>query len=143
MLPRKPALSILPEDILAGHQPAVQKLAEELRVLIRKMVPEAAEKAYPHWHGIGYSHPAVGYFCAIFPHDEFVKLGFEFGVLLPDPYKLLEGNGKQVRYVTIRTRRQIYSPALKNLLLAAVSLPEKREIRLLMIQGVTDANLEN
>ncbi len=32
MLPRKPALSIQPEDILAGHQPAVQKLAEELRV---------------------------------------------------------------------------------------------------------------
>ena len=143
MLPLKPARTIQPEDILLGHLPDVQKLANNLRQLIRRTIPEAIEKAYPHWHGIGYSHPAGGYFCAIFPHDELIKLGFEFGVLLPDPYKLLEGNGKQVRYVTIRNRRQIYSPALKNLLLAAVSLPEKREIRLLMIQGVTDANLEN
>ena len=142
MLPRKPALSIQPEDILAGHQPAVQKLAEELRTLIHKMVPEAVEKAYPHWHGIGYSHPAVGYYCAIFPHDEFVKLGFEFGVLLADPRDLLEGEGKQVRYVTIRNRRQIHSRALKNLLQAAVNLPEKREVRLSMIQGIQQAAFE-
>ena len=142
MLPRKPALSIQPEDILAGHQPAVQKLAQELRVRIRKMVPEAVEKAYPHWHGIGYSHPGVGYFCAIFPHDEFVKLGFEFGVLLDDPRGLLEGAGKQVRYMTISNHRQIHSRALKNLLLAAVSLPEKREVRLSMIQGIQQAAFE-
>jgi len=142
MLPRKPALTIQPEDILAGHQPAVQKLAEELRQLIRKLLPEAVEKAYPHWHGIGFTHLTVGYFCAIFPHDEFVKLGFEFGVLLADPRGLLEGEGKQVRYVTIHNRRQIHSRALKNLLLAAVSLPEKREVRLSMIHGIQQAAFE-
>jgi hypothetical protein len=135
----QPALSILPEDIWLGTSSS-QETSWELRV--DRRVPEAAEKAYPHWHGIGYSHPAVGYFCAIFPHDEFVKLGFEFGVLLADPRGLLEGEGKQVRYVTIHNRRQIHSRALKNLLLAAVSLPEKREVRLSMIQGIQQAAFE-
>lgn len=142
MLPRKPALNMEPEDILVGHQLSVQKLANQLRSMIKGTVPEAIEKAYPHWHGIGYSHPTVGYFCAIFPHDEMVKLGFEFGVLLDDPYCLLEGSGKQVRYATIRTRRQAHSRALKKLLLAAVSLPERRDIRLSMIQGLQQAAFE-
>lgn len=142
MLPDRPARTILPENILEGHQPSVQKLAFELRQLVKQTVPEAIEKAYPHWHGIGYSHPSVGYFCAIFPHDEIVKLGFEFGVLLPDPRGLLEGQGKQVRYVTLRNQRQVRSRALKALLLAAVSLPEKREIRLSMLQGIHKAVFE-
>ncbi len=63
-------------------------------------------------------------------------------MLLADPRSLLEGEGKQVRYVTIQDRRQIHSRALKNLLLAAVSLPEKREVRLSMIQGIQQAAFE-
>ena len=55
--------------------------------------PEAVEKAYPSWHGIGYRLPESGYFCGICPLADSVKLGFEFGVLLPDPQGLLEGQG--------------------------------------------------
>jgi hypothetical protein len=142
MLTNKTVRNLQPEDILAGHVPSVQRLAERLRKVIRATVPEAVEKAYPHWHGIGYSHPALGYFCAIFPHDELIKLGFEYGVLLPDPQGLLEGIGKQVRYVTIRSSRQIANPAIKHLLTAAVSLPEKREARLSMILGLNQNSFE-
>ena len=142
MLPQKTNRTFQPEDILAGHQPEVQKLAEKMRKVIRLTIPEAIEKAYPHWHGIGYSHPTLGYFCAIFPHDEIIKLGFEFGVLLPDPLRLLEGSGKQVRYVSIRTSRQIGNPAIKELLQAAVSLPENREARLSMVRGLSEILFE-
>ena len=30
-----------------------------------------------------------------------MKLGFEFGYLLPDPHALLEGDGKRLRYVVL------------------------------------------
>ncbi len=70
-----------------------------LRGLIRDALPEVEEAARPGWHAIGYRHPDQGYLCGIFPHDDAVKLGFEFGMLLPDPDRLLSGDGKQLRYV--------------------------------------------
>jgi hypothetical protein len=109
-----------PESILVGHTAEVKALAESLRKLVKKIIPEASEKAYPGWHGIGYRHPQSGYVCAIFPQRDGVKLGFEAGVLLPDPDNLLEGTGSQVRYVSIKNRRDLRQEAIKKLLHAAI-----------------------
>ena len=111
---------LTPEHILTGHTPEVQELCEALRSLVRAAAPEVSEVAYPSWHGIGYRHPESGYFCAIFPQMDYVKLGFEFGVLLPDPEGLLEGNGKQVRYVNIRQLADIRAEAIQVLIQAAL-----------------------
>ena len=124
-----------PEDILAEHTPEVRALAERLRQLIRETVPEASEAAYPVWHGIGYRHPETGYFCAIFPLEDEVKLGFEFGVLLPDPAGLLQGNGRQVRYVHLRGPKDIRVRPLKALLRAAANLPGDRATKLALIRA--------
>jgi hypothetical protein len=118
------------EEILAAHTPDVVALVERLRHLTRATVPEAVEKAYPHWHGIGYTHPQVGYFCAIFPEQNQVKLGFEFGVLLPDPAGLLTGSGKQVRYVLFRQPDEMQEAAIEALLRAACALPPSRQARM-------------
>ena len=117
---RKAKDSVKPEDILAGHTAEVKALAQSLRKLIKKIIPEATEKAYPGWHGIGYRHPESGYFCAIFPLRDGVKLGFERGVLLPDPDNLLEGTGSQVRYVSIGSRGDLREESIKKLLHAAM-----------------------
>ena len=118
--------AITPEDILAGLTPDVADLVQDLRRLILDTVPDAVEIAYPVWKGIGYHHGTSGYFCAIFPQPSGVKLGFEFGVLLPDPDRVLEGTGKQVRYVVIQDAAQgaaqIPAGAIKRLLAAALSL---------------------
>jgi len=63
---------------------------------------------------LGYHHPDGGYLCGLFPQRDSVKLGFEFGVLLPDPDGLLEGRGRQVRYLVIRGRKDIRVRAIKN-----------------------------
>ncbi len=99
--------AITPELILARHSVAIRRLAKRLRKLIRAAVPEATEAAYPGWHAIGYRHPACSYFCGIFPCDDCVKLVFEFGVLLHDPFGVLEGEGKQVRHFTYRRVKDI------------------------------------
>lgn len=126
---------LTPEHILTGHIPEVGELSEALRSLVRAAAPEASERAYPSWHGIGYRHPQSGYFCAIFPQQDYVKLGFEFGVLLPDPEGLLEGVGKQVRYVIIRQMADIQTEAIQRLIHAALSLPPERDVKLWMINN--------
>ena len=126
---------IRPEDILSDHSPEVRTLAHRLRQLIGETIPEAGETAYPSWHGIGYRHPQVGYFCAIFPQVNHVRLGFEFGVLLPDPAGLLEGSGKQVRYASIWDEDSIPVAAIQELLRAATSLPADHKTRLWLVQN--------
>lgn len=127
--------SLRPEHILTGHSPEVRELCEALRSLVRVEVPDAIEVAYPSWHGIGYHHPRCGYFCAIFPMNDYVKLGFEFGVLLPDPDGLLTGDGKQVRYAIIRQQADIRVEAIRKLIQAALSLPPERAVKLWMIKN--------
>jgi hypothetical protein len=127
--------SLTPEHILTGHTPEVREICERLRSLVRNAVPEASEAAYPTWHGIGYRHPQSGYFCAIFPHHNQVKLGFEYGILLPDPEGLLSGKGKQVRYVLISQLADIRPEAINDLIHAAISLPAEREAKLWLINN--------
>ncbi len=114
--------TITPEHILARHSPAVRRIAGRLRTLIRAAAPEAVEAAYPGWHAIGYRHPECGYFCGLFPFDDGVKLIFEFGVLLHDPFNLLEGEGKQVRHIAYRKLRDIREEPINFLIEQALRL---------------------
>ena len=52
-----------------------------------------------------------------------MRIGFEWGVALPDPAGLLEGGGKQVRYVTIRKTQDLQRQALAELLIVAAAIP--------------------
>ena len=126
--------NLRPEDILLDHRPGVRELAEQLRGIILAAAPEASETAYPTWHAIGYRHPRAGYFCGIFPQVESVRLIFEFGVLLPDPGRVLEGSGKQVRYVEIREGDPVPVEAIREFLEAALSLPADRKTRMWLVQ---------
>jgi hypothetical protein len=127
--------NLTPEHILTGHTPEVREICEVLRRLVRSAVPEASETAYPSWHGIGYRHPQSGYFCAIFPLQDYVKLGFEYGILLLDPDRMLEGEGKQIRYVIIRQLADIQPEAIQGLIDAALSLPAERDAKLWLIRN--------
>jgi hypothetical protein len=129
------AKSLSPEDLLAQHTLEVRVLAEALRQLVHTAVPEATEKAYSGWQGIGYSHPQAGYFCGVFPTADLVKLGFEFGVLLPDPDGLLEGSGSQMRWVFLRPGEDIPETSIKALIQAALDLPSSRQAKLWLIQN--------
>jgi len=90
------------EDILDDHTPEVVDLTRQLRALIRSVMPDATERVYPGWHGIGFHHPTAGYVCALFPGVDHVRVGFEHGHLLPDPAGAFDSGGKQVRYVTVK-----------------------------------------
>ena len=124
------------EQILAGHTPDVQVLAVQLRDLFHERVPQAREKVYPGWHAIGYTHPGSGYFGAIFPQTDHVRIGLEYGALLPDPDGLLEGNGSQLRYMTVRCLDEQMGMALRRFIRAALELPASRQSKLDLLRGV-------
>ena len=64
-------------------------------------------------------------FAFVVPAEDRVRIGFEWGADLPDPSGLLEGKGKQVRYVTVRTAKDLDTRALADLLTAAAAMPPR------------------
>ena len=95
-----------PEALLAPYAPAHQEVANTLRRLVKRAVPDAIERVRPGWGLIGYDVPVgrrTRYFAFIWPEPEHVHLGFEHGVLMDDPDGLLQGAGvtKQVRWLTL------------------------------------------
>lgn len=115
MLPRPRTIA----ELLEPLSPERRKLVDAARRRVLAVVPTAIERLRPGWGLIGYNAP--GYFAFIVPGPGELKIGFERGVTLPDEARLLEGDGRQVRYVTIRSARQLRSEALAELLRIAAS----------------------
>jgi len=117
-LPRRPVTT--PGEILRPFPPSVRRLANELRKLIRRTLPNVNEKAYAGWHGIGYHDRHAGYLAGIFPQPDCVKLYFEHGNVLPDPHHVLTGTGTQVRHVSCWPDVPVPERAIRELLAAAI-----------------------
>jgi hypothetical protein len=97
-----------PEALLADYPPPMRAIAERLRAIVRRAVPDAVERVRPGWRLIGYDVPAgprrLSYFCYVAPEAEHVHLGFEYGVFMADPDGVLLGAGvtRKVRWLTFR-----------------------------------------
>jgi hypothetical protein len=97
-----------PEVFLAAYPEPIQEVAQTLRALVRRAVPEAIERVRLGWRLIGYDVPVgrrTAYFAAVGPEPEHIHLFFEHGVAMADPDRRLEGARlklRQVRYLTFR-----------------------------------------
>lgn len=61
-------------------------------------------------------------FCGVSPLKDSVGVYFSHGRKLPDPHGLLQGTGKGMQHVKIRTTADIRPAALKRLIRAAYQL---------------------
>jgi hypothetical protein len=113
----------------------VRTLVTELAALIKSAAPGAREAVRPETRCLRYSHARCGYFCGLYPQVSSAQLLFEFGVLLPDPEGLLEGNGPHVRFVTVWANQPLRSPALRRLVAASYDLPRKRLDKLALVDA--------
>ena len=85
----------------AALDDSIAPVAKELRSLIQKAVPDATECI--KWGMPNYEKD--GSICAIRPGKGFVALQFgPCGTSLEDPDGLLEGTGKAMRHVKIRSK---------------------------------------
>jgi hypothetical protein len=110
------------EAFLAGYPEPMQVLAETLRALVRRTVPEALEGVRLGWRLIGYDLP-VGrrsvFFAYVAPEPGHVHLGFQVGTLMADPERLLKGAHlrlKKVRYLTFEPGQPIPEQTLVELI---------------------------
>ncbi len=115
-------------DFLSKYSPEVVNLSLALRTSLLSQLPEITEqldlpaKMVAYCYGQKYAEMI----CVIIPSKKGLKLGFYKGTELPDPAGMLEGTGKISRYVQIKSNEQIDSPALKNLVSAALEAYRKR-----------------
>jgi hypothetical protein len=113
---------IPPEAFLAGYPDGIRAAAEQLRALIKQVVPDAVERVRTGWRLIGYDLP-VGrrtvYFAYIAPEPIHVHIGFEHGVLMADPDRLLEGAHlklRKVRFLTFKAGDVLPEEAIRGLI---------------------------
>lgn len=115
-------------QFLSEYPAAVADLGRQLRDIVRAVMPGAGEELDRPGRVIGYGFgPGYsGLVCTIIPSKKGVKLGVVNGALLPDPHGLLEGSGKQHRYVAFSKPADLEKAGLKELLRTAVTAWRQR-----------------
>lgn len=105
------------DDFLSGYSEDVATLSRAARALLVELCPDAEEELKRGWKTVSYKHAKA--FCAIAPHAKWVNLQFFDGANLPDPNQLLEGTGKSMRHVKLKSADDVTSKALSRLIVAA------------------------
>jgi hypothetical protein len=115
-------------DFFSIYDEPVFGNALQLRKIVLAALPDIIEELDVPAKMVGYSYGRkyAEMICTIIPSKKGLKLGFNRGIDLPDPDKLLEGTGKISRYVEIKESGQIKSPALKNLIKAGLEAYKER-----------------
>ena len=104
----------------------VQVLALKLRALVLDIFPGANELIYDNYNAlaIGYSlsDKQKDMFCHIAVYSKHVNLGFDQGVGLDDPQKMLKGTGTRIRHITVTAFAAFQADYAKDLLQQAHQL---------------------
>jgi hypothetical protein len=111
-------------ELLEGVEPKLAAIARRLRAMIRDVDADTIETVRLGDHaatfGVGPKKMTDGY-AYIMPMRGYINLGFYQGALLADPKRLLEGTGKGLRHVKIRSLAEADRPAIRALVNAALA----------------------
>ena len=93
------------DRLLAQHPSEIEAIERALRATIRAEFPSAVEQVDFGNKLIAFGHTMKirGLLFAIIAHKEHVNLQLADGADLPDPDGLVEGTGKRIRHVKIRS----------------------------------------
>jgi hypothetical protein len=81
-----------------------------------------SRKVQPGWQAVAYRHAKAGYVCGVFIRSDRVMLLFEHGRQLSDPEGVLEGDGRQVRFITYLPGAAVEETTVALYLAEAISL---------------------
>lgn len=105
---------------IGKYSPEIAARLREARARLRDFFPRGFELVFDNYNalvfGISPSENTRDAFVSIAGYPRWVTLFFLHGVDLPDPDKLLEGSGKQVRSIRLKTAEQIDAPAVRALI---------------------------
>ena len=116
------------EFFFSSYEEQVIRNAQLLRKVLFNNLPNIIEQIDLPAKMIAYcfGQKYAELICAIILSKNGLKLGFNWGTELPDPDKLLRGDGKISRYVEIKSEEQIKSKALKNLLVSVLRIYKQK-----------------
>jgi hypothetical protein len=103
------------DELFPSTSTEVKALLQAVRSMVQSAIPEATEMFY---HGaLGYGPSLSGFDRIIYVQAQngYANLGFFFGTDVSDPAHLLEGTGKRMRHVKIRTVKEADASELKSL----------------------------
>lgn len=99
------------------------ELFSDLRQYVLKLYPEANELLY-HTHALTsvytISEKLSDGFCMIPIYTNHLNLGFHKGTLLDDPQSLLQGTGKLIRHIPVKTTSDYTNKHVKTLIQTAI-----------------------
>lgn len=116
------------EELMDMADPAMRPIAQRLREVVVAVDPDSVEVVRlgdrAATYGVGPKKMSQGY-AYIMPHKNWVNLGFYQGAFLPDPTGIMEGTGKKLRHVKVRSVEDAERPALRTLLEQALAERQK------------------
>ena len=108
------------------ENPELRKVERALRDFVKETVPGTKE-IVNSWGVPTFEAPNP--FCFYMVGKNHVTFGFHFATSLPDPQRLLEGKGKNIRHVKLRTVGDLEQTGLRELVLAAAHLKGKAPMK--------------
>jgi len=110
-------------DFLTAYDRTIADLALALREIILEEQPDASESVYQVYTvaiWFGFSGKMKDMFCYITTHAGHINLGFPRGATLPDPDRVLEGEGKAMRHIKFKSMSDLERPFLRRYIQAAI-----------------------
>ena len=111
------------DRILEGNAPDVVATAHALRAAVKAAMPDVVEQV-DFGNGLlafGRSMAMRDLLFAVIPHKSHVNLQLADGAVLPNPGGLIEGTGKRIRHVKIRSVDAAGSPAVRTVIDAQIA----------------------
>lgn len=112
-------------SFIAKFEPGTAELIRACRAELRNLLPTAIELVYDNYNFfvIGYcsSERASDCIVSIAAAANGVGLSFYYGAALPDPHGILEGSGKQNRFIRLPVASKLREPDVITLIHAAVA----------------------
>lgn len=114
------------DGFIARFSPAIAKRARAALAVMRKRLPGAFELVYDNAYalvvGFGPSERASAALFSVVIHPKRIGLCFLYGVDVPDPEGLLQGNGNQVRHIRIEDEKTLAKRSVRALINAAIEV---------------------
>ena len=118
------------EDLLKKYTSELAGAGRECLKKMRKRLPGATQLVYDTYNalgvGFGPSEKASEVIFSIVLYPRYVTLFFLQGVGLPDPERLLKGDGKVVRHIKLESPSDLDKPAIRKLMAVALKSAKQR-----------------
>src|SRR5215831_19454344 len=116
-----------PEPQLLGFLEAYDRHISDLALALREIILEEAPDAYESIYQVytvaiwfGFSGKMKDMFCYIATNANHVNLGFPRGASLPDPNRVLEGEGKAMRHIKFASLTELERPFVRRYIQASM-----------------------